>query len=59
MSPKDEQRARVWHEDLSDAGDPDNEPFGDETLASLDLGLKDAAEGRLKPLEQYEVERAL
>ena len=51
--------ARVWLEDLRDAADADGPPLDAATLASLDRGLADVAEGRIKPLDQYERERAL
>ena len=51
--------ARAWLEDLRDAADADGPPLDAATLASLDRGLADAAEGRVKPLGQYEREREL
>jgi len=51
--------ARVWLEDLRDAPDTDGPPIDAATLASLDRGLADVAEGRVKPLDQYEREREL
>lgn len=51
--------ARVWLEDLRDAADADGPPLDAATLASLDRGLADLAEGRIKPLDQYERERGL
>ena len=51
--------ARHWLEDLRDAADAEGPPLDAETLASLDRGLTDVAEGRVKPLEQYERERGL
>ena len=51
--------ARVWLEDLRDADDEDGPPLDAEALASLDRGLADVAEGRVKPLEEYERERGL
>lgn len=51
--------ARVWLEDLRDAADADGPPLDAATLASLDRGLSDVAEGRVKPLDQYERERGL
>ena len=51
--------ARVWLEDLHDAPDADGPPLDAATLASLDRGLADIAEGRTKPLEEYERERGL
>ncbi|HAX44687.1 MAG TPA: hypothetical protein PLF84_24130 [Bryobacteraceae bacterium] len=49
--------ARVWLEDLRDAADEDGPPLNAATLATLDRGLADIADGRVKPLEQYERER--
>lgn len=51
--------ARVWLEDLRDASDVDGPPLDPATLAELDLAIAEAAEGKLKPLEQYEHERGL
>ena len=51
--------ARVWLEDLRDAADADGPPLDAATLASLDRGLSDVAEGCVKPLDQYERERGL
>ncbi len=51
--------ARHWLEDLRDAADAKGPPLDAETLASLDRGLADVAEGRVKPLDQYERERGL
>ena len=51
--------ARHWLEDLRDAADAGGPPLDAETLASLDCGLADVAEGRVKPLDQYERERGL
>lgn len=51
--------ARVWLEDLRDAADADGPPLDAATMASLDRGLADVREGRVKPLEQYERERGL
>jgi hypothetical protein len=51
--------ARTWLEDLRDASDADGPPLDAATLASLDQGLADIAEGRTKPLEEYERERKL
>ena len=51
--------ARVGLEDLRDAADADGPPLDAATLASLDRGLCDVAEGRVKPLDQYERERGL
>ena len=51
--------ARVWLGDLRDAADADGPPLDSATLASLDRGLADVSEGRVKPLDQYERERKL
>lgn len=51
--------ARVWLAGLRDAAAADGPPLDAETLASLDRGLADAAEGRVKSLDQYERERGL
>jgi hypothetical protein len=51
--------ARVWLEDLRDAADTDGPSLDAATLASLDRGLADVLEGRVKPLDQYERERGL
>ncbi len=51
--------ARVWLEDLRDAADVDGPELDAATLASLDRGLATVAEGRVKPLEQYERESDL
>jgi hypothetical protein len=51
--------ARVWLQDLRDASDAGGPPLDAATLASLDRGLADIAEGRTKPLEEYERERGL
>jgi hypothetical protein len=51
--------ARHWLEDLRDAADTEGPPLDAETLASLDRGLADVAQGRVKPLDQYERERGL
>jgi len=51
--------ARVWLEDLRDASDTDGPPLDPAALASLDRGLADVSEGRVKPLEEYERERGL
>jgi hypothetical protein len=58
---QDEQAelARVWLEDLRDAADADGPPLDAVTMASLDRGLADVLEGRVKPLDQYERERGL
>ena len=51
--------ARVWLEDLRDAADVDDTPLDSATLASLERGMADVTEGRVKSLEQYEHERGL
>jgi hypothetical protein len=51
--------ARHWLEDLCDAADADGPPLDAATLESLDRGLADVSEGRVKPLDQYERERGL
>jgi hypothetical protein len=58
--PEDQvELARHWLEDLRDAADEDGPALDAATLASLDRGLADVAEGRIKPLGQYERERKL
>ena len=51
--------ARHLLEDLRHASDEDGPVLDAETLASLDRGLADIANGRVKPLDQYERERGL
>jgi hypothetical protein len=51
--------ARFLLEGLRDAGDSGGPPLEEEALASLDRGLADIAAGRVKPLDEYERERAL
>jgi hypothetical protein len=51
--------ARVWLADLHDAPDAGGPPLDASALASLERGLADIAEGRAKPLEEYEHERGL
>jgi len=51
--------ARHWLEDLRGAADADGPPLDAAALESLDRGLADVAEGRVKPLDQYERERGL
>ena len=51
--------ARMWLEDLRDASAADGPPLDAAAMASLDRGLADVLEGRVKPLEQYERERGL
>jgi hypothetical protein len=46
-------------EDLRDAADNDGPPLDAATLASLDRGLADVAEGRVKPLDRYQRERRM
>lgn len=46
-------------QDLRDARDADGPPLDPAAIASLDRGLADVREGRVKPLEQYERERGL
>lgn len=48
-----------WLEDLRDANDDEGPALDAATLTSLDQGLTDVAEGRTKPLGQYESERGL
>lgn len=50
--------ARHWLEDLRAAAD-DGPPLDAAILTSLDRGLADVTEGRLKPRDQYERERGL
>jgi hypothetical protein len=51
--------ARHWLEDLRDAADAEGSELDAATLASLDRGIADTAEGRVTPLDQYERERGL
>ena len=51
--------ARHWLSDLRDAADVDGPPLDAAALASLERGMNDVAEGRVKPLDQYERERGL
>ena len=46
--------ARCLLEDLRHASDEDGPPLDAETLASLDHGLADITNGRVKPLDEYE-----
>lgn len=46
--------ARCLLEDLRHASDEDGPPLDAETLASLDRGLADITNGRVKPLDEYE-----
>ena len=58
--PEDEvDLARHCLEDLRGAAGNDGPALDAATLASLDLGLTDLAEGRVKPLEHYEREREM
>jgi hypothetical protein len=49
--------ARVWLEDLRHASDEDGPSPEAETLASLNRGIADVADGRLKSLKEYRQER--
>ncbi len=51
--------ARMILEDLTGAADENGEPLSAEERASLDRGLADIKEGRVKSLRQYERERGL
>ena len=51
--------ARLILEDLRGAADEEGEPLSAEELASLDRGLADIKEGRVKPLDKYERDRGL
>lgn len=51
--------ARTWLEDLRDASDEDGPPLDAAALASLECGLAEIAEGRTKPVDEYERERGL
>ena len=51
--------ARHWLEDLRDAADPDGSPLDSETVASLDRGLSDISENRVKTVDEYKRERGL
>ena len=51
--------ARHLLEDLRDASDGEGPPLDVETLASLDRGLADIANNRVKPLDEYERERGM
>ena len=46
-------------QDLRDASDENGEALDPKALASLDRGLKDIAQGHVKPLEEYRRERGL
>lgn len=49
----------MWLEGIRDVAVADGAPLDAATLASLDRGLADVAEGRVKPLDEYERERGL
>ena len=49
----------MWLEDLCDATDADGPPLDAATLTSLDRGLADVSEARVKGLDEYERERGL
>ena len=51
--------ARHWLEDLRRASDDEGPPLDAEALASLDRGLADITEGRIKSLDEYARERGL
>ncbi len=51
--------ARLILQDLGGAADEDGDPPSPEELASLDRGLTDIQQGRVKPLRKYERERGL
>ncbi len=51
--------ARLILEDLGGAADQDGELLSPEDIASLDRGLTDIKQGRVKPLQKYERERGL
>ena len=51
--------ARHLLEDLRHASDDGGPPLDAETLASLDRGLADISEGRVKSLDEYERERGV
>lgn len=51
--------ARTWLENLRGAADADGPALDAGALESLDRGLADVADGRVKPLDQYERERGL
>jgi hypothetical protein len=58
--PEDQvELARHWLEDLRDAADDGGPALDAATLESLDRGISDAREGRVKTLDQYERERNL
>jgi hypothetical protein len=59
LSPNQAELARAFLEDLRDAADADGPPLDAATLASLDRGLADVAEGRVKPLDRYQRERRM
>ena len=51
--------ARHWLEDLRDAADEDGPELDAAALASLDQGLADLTDLRVKSLDHYERERGL
>jgi len=51
--------ARIWLEDLRDAADEHGASLDTDTLASLDRGIADVADGRVKSLDEYKRERGL
>jgi hypothetical protein len=51
--------ARIWLEDLRDAADEHGPALDADTLASLDRGIADVADGRVKSLDEYKRERGL
>lgn len=56
--PEDQfEIARHSLEDLRDASDSEGPPLDTAALASLDRGLADLAEGRVKTFDQYQRER--
>jgi hypothetical protein len=58
--PEDQaELARLLLEDLRNAADSGGPPLDEESLASFDRGLADVAAGRVKSLEDYELERGL
>jgi hypothetical protein len=58
--PEDQaELARIWLEDLRDAADEHGSSLDADTLASLDRGIADVADGRVKSLDEYKRERGL
>ncbi len=49
--------ARQWLEDVRCASDEDGPSLDGETLASLNRGIADVADGRVKSLTEYRQER--